>query len=347
MNPYLSAGIDPATGAVTTGETVLFWVMAPLMVLAALGLLFAKKAVHATVSVVFVMVCLAFLYTALEAPFLGVVQVIVYTGAIMMLFLFVLMLVGVDASDSMIETVKGQKVIAAIGGLGLIGILCAVVLKSNTPQPVGMEMVNAESNPVAVATNVIGNHVITMELTGALLITAALGAMVLTHKDRVKERRTQSDIADEKMRAYATAGVHPGQKPNSGVYAQSNSSTNPALTAGGVPVEESVSRILRIRGQARTVGEISPDTVARIALAKTGATPGLDGSDTSAAVPQVGLPGMPGEKAPLPPTQSKTDVETYDDEQRSDEVPTVEETMQAEETRPDSSQADVAEEDNK
>ena len=87
MNPYISAGIDPATGAITTGETVLFWVLAPIMVVAALGLLFAKKAVYAAVSVVFVMVCLAFIYTALEAPFLGVVQVIVYTGAIMMLFL--------------------------------------------------------------------------------------------------------------------------------------------------------------------------------------------------------------------------------------------------------------------
>lgn len=336
-----SAGIDPATGAITTGETVLFWVFAPLMVLAALGLLFAKKAVYATISVVFVMVCLAFIYHALEAPFLGVVQVIVYTGAIMMLFLFVLMLVGVDSSDSVIETLKGQRIIATIGGLGIIALLVSLVARSTTPTPVGLAEVNAESNPVAVATNIMAHHVLTMELTGALLITAAMGAMVLTHKDRLKARKTQTDVMDAKMVAYATEGIHLGQKPNSGVYAESNSAANPALTHGGVPVEESVSRILRIRGQARTVGEISPTTVARIANAKAGESGGLD----SRNIGQVGLPGMPGAPAHAAPTQS-TDVVSepssaeenpaYEDEAQSSDVPTSHERESAEATKPES-----------
>ena len=93
----------------SAGEAVLFWVLAPLMVLAALSLLFARKAVHAAIAVMFVMVDLAILYVAQEASFLGVVQVVVYTGAVMMLFLFVLMLVGVDASDSLVETIRGHK----------------------------------------------------------------------------------------------------------------------------------------------------------------------------------------------------------------------------------------------
>ena len=97
------------------GEAVLFWVLAPLMVLAALGLLFARKAVHAAICVVFVMISLAILYIAQEAAFLGVVQIVVYTGAVMMLFLFVLMLVGVDASDSLVETIRGQRFIGKIG----------------------------------------------------------------------------------------------------------------------------------------------------------------------------------------------------------------------------------------
>lgn len=340
MNPFLSAGIDPATGSVTSGETILFWVIAPIMVLLALGLVFAKKAAYATVSVVAVMVLLAFLYVALEAPFLGVVQVIVYTGAIMMLFLFVLMLVGVDSSDSTVESIRGQRWAALLGGLGLVLVLGTVLVNSmDMPTPVGLEQVNAESNPVAVATDIFGNHVLGMQLSGALLITAAMGAMVLTHRERLKPRKTQADVAHEKMMAYAESGVHPGQLPNAGLFAESNSSTNPALTVGGKPVEESVSRILRIRGQARTVGEVSPATVERIARASEN-TPGLDGPSTFGKIGQVGLPGMPGKPAPLAPTQSTElgrPAAAFDGESQSDSVPTAAETQAAEEAKPDSS----------
>src|SRR5688500_12410229 len=94
-----------------------FWILAPVMVLAALGLLFVRKAVHAAMLLAVVMISLAILYAVLEAPFLFAVQIIVYTGAILMLFLFVLMLVGVDASDSVVETIKGQRLLATFAGL--------------------------------------------------------------------------------------------------------------------------------------------------------------------------------------------------------------------------------------
>nr|WP_241698467.1 NADH-quinone oxidoreductase subunit J [Flaviflexus huanghaiensis] len=333
----MSTAIDQ-TGAVSTGETILFWVIAPVMVLLGLGLLFAKKAVYATVSVIFVMVLLAIFYTALEAPFLGVVQVIVYTGAIMMLFLFVLMLIGVDSSDSIVESLRGQRWIAGLGAIGIIVLLVAAVASSDTPQPFGLEEANAESNPVAVAVNIFGDHVVPMQLTGALLITAALGAMTLTHRERLAPRKTQLDVANEKMKVYAEQGIHPGQLPNAGVFAESNSSANPALTAGGKPVEESVSRILRIRGQARTVGEISPATVERIARASD-TRPSVDGPTTFGAIGQVGLPGMPGERAVSAPTQS-TELEgsepAFFDEAQSDDVPTAREHQEAEEIKPDS-----------
>ena len=91
---------------------IAFWILAPIMVIAALGILFVRKAVHAALLLAVVMICLAVLYVVLEAPFLFAVQIIVYTGAILMLFLFVLMLVGVDASDSVVETIRGQRVLA-------------------------------------------------------------------------------------------------------------------------------------------------------------------------------------------------------------------------------------------
>ena len=100
-----------------------FWILAPIMVAAALGILFVRKAVHAALLLAVVMISLAVLYAVLDAPFLFAVQIIVYTGAILMLFLFVVMLVGVDASDSVVETIRGQRVMAALGGLLLATVL--------------------------------------------------------------------------------------------------------------------------------------------------------------------------------------------------------------------------------
>ena len=96
-----------------------FWILAPIMVVAALGILFVRKAVHAALLLAVVMISLAFLYAVLDAPFLFAVQIIVYTGAILMLFLFVMMLIGVDASDSSVETIRGQRVMAVVLGAGL------------------------------------------------------------------------------------------------------------------------------------------------------------------------------------------------------------------------------------
>ena len=98
--------------AVSTGEAVGFWIIAPLAVLGALGMVLARNAVHSALWLVVTMLCLGFIYVMSDAPFLGAVQIIVYTGAIMMLFLFVLMLVGRDASDSLIETLRGQRIAA-------------------------------------------------------------------------------------------------------------------------------------------------------------------------------------------------------------------------------------------
>ena len=93
------------------------------MVIAALGLVFARKAVHAALGMAVVMVSLGAIYLAQDADFLGVIQVFVYTGAVMMLFLFVLMLVGVDSSDSMIETITGQRWVGVLLALGLGALL--------------------------------------------------------------------------------------------------------------------------------------------------------------------------------------------------------------------------------
>ncbi|MBD5785569.1 NADH-quinone oxidoreductase subunit J [Cellulosimicrobium terreum] len=237
------------------GEAALFWVLAPLMVLAASSLLFARKAVHAAISVMFVMVSLAILYVAQEAPFLGVVQVVVYTGAVMMLFLFVLMLVGVDASDSLVETIRGQRWIGVLLALGLGSVLVGVIARASFPPAVGLVEANAETNPVALARILFGDYVFAMEVVGVLLVTAAVAALVLTHRRRLVPKVGQRETADAKVAALPAGGrLTPLAAP--GVYAQNNAMDTPALDPQGRPIEESVSRILRIRGQERTAESI-------------------------------------------------------------------------------------------
>ncbi|MGO1172908.1 MAG: NADH-quinone oxidoreductase subunit J [Actinomycetaceae bacterium] len=288
-------------GEIGGGEEVLFWVLAVAMVIASTGLLFARRAVYSAVSLIIVMLCLAVMYVAQGAPFLGVVQVVVYTGAIMMLFLFVLMLVGVDAADSLHETIRNQRWVAVVAGLGLLAVLVGIGTQvAGLGTPVGLAEANADSNPVGVARVIFGEFVLTMELTGALLITAALGAVVLTHRDRLTPKTTQTDVEAAKMKAFKEQGTHIGQLPSPGVYARSNAADLPALSATGEPIVESVPRVLRIRGQERTIGEVSPETVAAVARSRTEPALGVHGGEATRGVTQAGLATMPGEPAPVP-----------------------------------------------
>ncbi|WP_446719710.1 NADH-quinone oxidoreductase subunit J [Isoptericola sp. F-RaC21] len=221
------------------------------MVLAALGLLFARKAVHAAVCVMFVMVGLAILYVAQEAPFLGVVQVVVYTGAVMMLFLFVLMLVGVDSADSLTETIKGQRWLGVLLGLGLVVVLLGVVAQAAFPPAVGLAASEELTNPVALARVLLGDYVLAMEVVGVLLVTAALAGLVLTHRRRLSVRPTQRVLAAARVAALPE-GRTLTPLPAPGVYAQNNAMDTPALGPDGEPLPHSVPRVLRIRGQERS-----------------------------------------------------------------------------------------------
>lgn len=241
-------------GQTSSGEATLFWVLAPLMVLGALGLLFSRRTVHVAVSIAGVMVGLAVFYIAQQAPFLGFVQVVVYTGAIMILFLFVLMLVGVDASDSLVETLSGQRWIGVLAGVGLGAVLVGVLTRASFPTAVGLDAANADTNPVGVSRLLFGNYVLALEVIGALLVTAALGALVLTHRRRLSPRVGQRETANAKI----AAGERLTPLPSPGVYARHNAMDVPALDPEGRPIEDSVSRILRIRGQE--------DEVSRYAL---------------------------------------------------------------------------------
>ncbi|MGZ4451783.1 MAG: NADH-quinone oxidoreductase subunit J [Nocardioides sp.] len=237
----------------------MFWILAPVMVAAALGILFSRKAVHAALLLAIVMIGLAILYAAQDAPFLFAVQIIVYTGAILMLFLFVLMLVGVDASDSVIETIKGQRLMAIVVGL-LFGATLVLGVAQVTLGPVtGLNAANAGGNVQGLAQILFSRYVFAFEATSALLITAAIGAMVLAHRERLTPKATQGQMAAQRLRDYADHGKHLGPLPAPGVFARHNAVDTPALLPDGTPAESSVSRVLAARGTVRSAPRLADD----------------------------------------------------------------------------------------
>jgi NADH-quinone oxidoreductase subunit J len=230
----------------SSGEAWLFWLIAPLMVLGALGLLFARKAVHAALCMALVMVNLGVLYLASQAEFLGLVQVFVYTGAVMMIFLFVLMLIGVDASDSLAETIRGHRVASLVIAFALAAVMFLAVGSFTFPAARGLDQVNANPGNVSgMADLIFGKYVWVFEVTSALLITAALGAMVLAHRERLTPKATQRELAAKRVKDNVfVAGL-----PAPGVYARSNAGDTPALLPDGTPSDLSVSRVLVARDQ--------------------------------------------------------------------------------------------------
>ena len=227
------------------GEAVLFWVLAPISVLGGLGLVFVRKAVHAALGMALVMINLGVFYITQSADFLGIVQIFVYTGAVMMLFLFVLMLVGVDSSDSLVETIKGQKLVGLALALGLGMVLIAAIGSVTFASPVGLEQANADGNVTGVANLIFGKYVWTFEVSSALLITAALGAIVLAHRERLTPRRTQRQWSERRFRV----GRNLAGLPAPGVYARHNAVDTPALLPDGTPSQASVLRVLTAREQ--------------------------------------------------------------------------------------------------
>jgi NADH-quinone oxidoreductase subunit J len=241
-----------------TGATVAFWMLAPVMILGALGMIAAHKPVHSALCLAAVMISLAVQYAALEAPFLFAVQIIVYTGAILMLFLFVLMLVGVDIAESLVETIKGQRTLAILAGLGFGALLVFAVGNAIVGPAIGLAAANAENggNVQGIAALIFDRYVFAFEATSALLITAAVGAMVLAHRERLTKRRTQSDLAGQRLKRYAETGQHPGPLPTPGVFARHNAVDTPALLPDGSISELSVSGTLRARGAILDSGSL-------------------------------------------------------------------------------------------
>ncbi|KAA2264950.1 NADH-quinone oxidoreductase subunit J [Solihabitans fulvus] len=233
-----------AADTVSTGEAIAFWILGPLALAGALGMLFARNAVHSALWLALTMLNLGVIYMVQQAPFLGFVQIIVYTGAIMMLFLFVLMLVGRDSSDSVVEVLRGQRLAAIVFGVGFAGLVVSAVARALTNvTSVGLAKQNTVNggNVANIGTSLFTDFLFPFELTSALLITAAIGAMVLGFSDRNAKgvKKTQRELVEERFQ-----GNRPSPLPGPGVFATANSVATPALLPDGSIAPESLSELI-------------------------------------------------------------------------------------------------------
>jgi len=231
-----------ASQAASAAESTAFWVLAVVAVTAALGMILTPRAVHCAVLLAIVMLSLAVLYALQGAPFLAFVQVIVYTGAVLMLFLFVMMIVGVSAADSLVETIKGQRMAAGVVGIGML-VLLSLVIGHAALGPAGAGGAKyGVSNMNGIAALIFTRYVFPFEVTAALLITAALGAMVLAHRERTSPKPTQRSLSRLRM-----ASGRPTPLPGPGTYARHNAVDMPALLPDGSPAQLSVSPVIAAR----------------------------------------------------------------------------------------------------
>ncbi|WP_406392950.1 NADH-quinone oxidoreductase subunit J [Streptomyces sp. NBC_00887] len=246
----MTSGPAVAASMTSTPEAVQFWLLGTVAVIGALSTVLMKKAVHSALSLAGTMIVLAVFYLANGAYFLGIVQVVVYTGAIMMLFLFVVMLVGVTAADSLKETIKGQRWLAAGCGLGFGVLLIAGIGQASLASFNGLGAANAQhgGNVEGLANLIFTKYVFAFEITGALLITATVGAMLLTHRERTERAKTQREMSEDRVRSN-----HLPPLPAPGVYARHNGVDIAGLLPDGTASELTVMQTLRRRGQIRDV----------------------------------------------------------------------------------------------
>jgi NADH-quinone oxidoreductase subunit J len=176
-------------------DNVVFWVFAPISVGSAIAMLFQRNAVHAALFLVVNFFTIAVFYLVLGAPFLFAVQIIVYAGAIMVLFLFVIMLLGVDREESLVERLRGQRTVAIVLGLGILlelvfAIRAGVGFATRAPADFE-EMANRGGNAVALSRVLFRTYFFPFEVTSVLLIIAAVAVVVLASRRHPAVTRAQ------------------------------------------------------------------------------------------------------------------------------------------------------------
>jgi NADH-quinone oxidoreductase subunit J len=262
VSHVLAAAGHGGTNTDFIAEETIFWILAVASVGAALAMILVRRAVHCALMLGVVMLSLATMYAMQGAPFLAFVQIIVYTGAVLMLFLFVMMLIGISSSDSIVETIKGQRAAAGLAAIGLLVVLILGIGHAAIGPAAPTTAASGTNNLSGLATLIFTTYVFPFEVTGALLITAALGAMVLAHRERTAPKPTQRDLAARRL---ASGQLAPDPAP--GVYALHDAADRPALLPDGSTSDLSVSETLSPRVPGEEPAFVPPEEAVAVPAA--------------------------------------------------------------------------------
>ena len=182
-------------------ETAVFIVCAAIVLAGALGVVLARNPVHAALSLVGTLFGMAVLFLSLDAHFLAAVQIIVYAGAIVVLFLFVIMLLGVDQMEDLsVEPITGQRALAALVGVGTFGLAVAFLLTSDigatSTKALTAEITDQPSNLHQIANVLFTDYVYAFEATAALLTISVVGAVVMSRR-MARDDEAQKTTGDD------------------------------------------------------------------------------------------------------------------------------------------------------
>jgi NADH-quinone oxidoreductase subunit J len=199
-------------------ETAVFIVSALIVLAGGLGVVSSRNPVHAALSLIATLFGIAVLFLNLGAELLAVVQVIVYTGAIVVLILFVMMLLGVDREEDLdTEPLVGQRLLAGLVGLLFLGAMLAIIIIGKDAIVTGSRSVTGALSPTVsnitqIGTELFTTYVFALEITAALLTIAVVGAVVLSRRPRdlqpIPEPESMTDMGDEPLTAIPEEGAH-------------------------------------------------------------------------------------------------------------------------------------------
>ncbi len=270
-----------------SAQAVAFWILAPLAIAGAAGMILSRKPVHSALSLAGMMICLGCLYASLDAPFLFVSQIIVYTGAVMMLFLFTMMITGIDSVDSVVETVKGHRFLSVLIVAAFALIVIALVGNGIVTVSAGFDTTLNDGNIPQLAQLIFGPYVFAFLATSALILVGAMAAIILAHGERLTKPQSQKERTIAKIRSFVAGESNPGPLPGSGVYARHNSIEYPGLLPDGSVAKESVSPTLAVRGAAVVVNDSLRSVHSAALTSFAEARDELDGTDHASAIAEA------------------------------------------------------------
>jgi NADH-quinone oxidoreductase subunit J len=191
-----------------SADLIVFWIIGPIAIGSAIAMLLQRNPVHAALYLILNFFCLAVFYLVLGAELLFAVQIIVYAGAIMVLFLFVIMLLGVAENLPFVERIRGQRPLALVLGAG-VALEIIVALRAgigfSATAPGAFQAVNRGGNAKAVGDLLFNSYFLPFEITSVLLIVASVAAVVLAQR-----RGPAITRAEAARSANAAVGPAPG-----------------------------------------------------------------------------------------------------------------------------------------